>query len=121
MPLRIRNSYEHFVSFRGDVRDNDDGRSVKSLTYEVHPGAAAELATITNELAATGKINGIAIYHRSGELNIGDCALYVAVTAAHRKEAFELCSEAVNLVKERIPIWKHQFFTDGTDEWVNSA
>ena len=110
-----------FVTFRGDVRNHDLGRIVTKLEYEAHPTAAAHLAQIAHEIFSEKKINGIAIHHRYGSLAIGDCALFVATTSAHREDAFHACARAVDLVKERIPIWKHQFFADGTDEWVNSA
>ena len=58
---------------------------------------------------------------RTGPLEIGDCALAAAVSSAHRGEAFAACSALVDEVKARIPIWKHQYFADGTDEWVNCA
>jgi molybdopterin synthase catalytic subunit len=61
----------------------------------------------------------LAVSHRIGPLEIGDVALACAVAAEHRREAFAACSDLVDDVKARLPIWKHQVFTDGTDEWVN--
>jgi molybdopterin synthase catalytic subunit len=63
----------------------------------------------------------VAVAHRTGALEIGDCALAAAVSAAHRGDAFAACSALVEETKARIPVWKHQFFSDGTDEWVNCA
>jgi molybdopterin synthase catalytic subunit len=59
------------------------------------------------------------VSHRIGLLEIGDVALACAVSAAHRGAAFAACADLVDEVKRRLPIWKHQTFTDGTDEWVN--
>jgi molybdopterin synthase catalytic subunit len=59
--------------------------------------------------------------HRVGLLNVGDLALECAVSAAHRGQAFSVCSEVVNRIKDRVPIWKEQFFEDGTVEWVGAG
>jgi molybdopterin synthase catalytic subunit len=59
------------------------------------------------------------VSHRYGDLKIGDVALAAAVATAHRAAAFAACARLVDLVKKRLPIWKHQLFADGTDEWVN--
>jgi molybdopterin synthase catalytic subunit len=66
-------------------------------------------------------VRAIAVSHRVGALEIGDAALVAAVAADHRGEAFETCAQLVEQVKARLPVWKHQFFADGTDEWVGSA
>ena len=108
------------VSFAGIVRDHDGGRGVSRLVYEAHPSADAVLAEVAAEIAKDPEVLGVAVSHRVGELAIGDVALAAAVATAHRAEAFALCARLVDEVKARIPIWKHQHFTDGTDEWVNS-
>lgn len=109
------------VTFSGNVRDHDHGRSVESLHYEAHPSAQIELEAVAAEIADRFDVIAIAITHRVGAMEIGDAALVVSVAAAHRQEAFETCAAAVDLVKERLPVWKHQRFSDGTDEWVNCA
>ncbi|KUI06030.1 molybdenum cofactor biosynthesis protein MoaE [Mycobacterium sp. IS-3022] len=110
------------VSFAGVVRDHDGGRSVIRLEYSAHPSAAQTLAEVAAEVAAeaTG-VRAVAVSHRIGVLEIGDAALVAAVAADHRAAAFETCARLVDVVKERLPVWKHQFFADGSDEWVNSA
>lgn len=110
------------VTFAGVVRDHDDGRRVTGLTYSAHPSAASVVAEVAADVAAqsTG-VRAIAVSHRIGELAIGDVALACAVAADHRREAFVTCAELVDEVKRRLPVWKHQAFVDGTDEWVNSA
>lgn len=109
------------VTFSGDVRDHDHGRAVQRLEYEAHPSAATILAEVADDIAGRFDVIAIAVQHRVGPLAIGDCALAAAVSAAHRGEAFAACTALVDEVKARIPVWKHQHFADGTDEWVNCA
>lgn len=109
------------VTFSGDVRDHDHGRVVASLTYEGHPTAAAVLLEVAQQIAAEHEVLAIAVVHRVGPIAIGESALVAAVSSAHRQEAFAACSALVDLTKERLPVWKHQVFADGTDEWVNCA
>ena len=109
------------VTFAGVVRDHDGGKGVRDLTYEGHPSAGQVIADVVADLSArwTG-VRAVAVSHRLGALTIGDVALACAVAAEHRGQAFSACSELVDEVKARLPVWKHQHFTDGTDEWVNS-
>ena len=109
------------VSFSGNVRDHDHGRPVTSLTYEGHPSAAEVLAGVAAEIAALPEVIAVAVAHRVGPIDIGEAALVAAVATAHRDAAFAACTRLVDLTKERIPVWKHQVFEDGTDEWVNCA
>ena len=109
------------VTFSGDVRNHDGGRDVIALDYEVHPSAPEVLAEVAAEIVNEFALQALIIEHRYGSLAIGDTALGVAAASGHRKDAFAGCSAAVDRVKEKLPIWKHQFFNDGTDEWVNSA
>lgn len=109
------------VLFTGDVRDNDHGRPVVSLTYEAHPSAHAVLEEVAREVAAAHDVIAVAVAHRHGPIPIGESALIAAASARHRQQAFDACEALVELTKERIPIWKHQVFDDGTDEWVNCA
>jgi molybdopterin synthase catalytic subunit len=109
------------VSFSGNVRDHDHGRTVATLTYEGHPSATDVLAEVAREIDARFDLVSLAVCHRVGELAIGDSALVASVAAAHRGEAFRACEALVDLTKERLPVWKHQVFADGTDEWVNCA
>ncbi len=110
------------VVFAGVVRDHDGGRTVIRLDYSSHPSAEQTLAGVVAEIAADcSGVRAVAVSHRVGTLHIGDAALVAAVAADHRRAAFETCARLVDSVKERLPVWKHQFFADGTDEWVNSA
>ncbi|WP_232661662.1 molybdenum cofactor biosynthesis protein MoaE [Pseudonocardia sp. TRM90224] len=110
------------VTFSGVVRDHDGGRSVQGLEYSAHPSAGKVVAQVAADVAAAAQgVRAIAVSHRVGKLAIGDVALACAVAADHRKEAFETCAELVEQVKKLLPVWKHQSFTDGSDEWVNST
>ena len=110
------------VSFAGVVRDHDGGRSVAGLNYSAHPTAAAIVAEVAADVAARAEgVRAVAVSHRIGPLGIGDVALACAVAADHRREAFTTCADLVDEIKRRLPVWKHQEFADGTDEWVNSA
>lgn len=109
------------VTFAGVVRDHDDGRGVSGLDYEAHPSAGTVVAQVAAEVAGYPGVIAVAVSHRYGSLQVGDIALAAAVSAAHRRSAFDACTALVDLVKQRIPIWKRQSFTDGTDEWVGSA
>jgi molybdopterin synthase catalytic subunit len=107
------------VSFQGVVRDHDHGRGVTQLEYEGHPTAATVLRAVADEIAADPDVYAVAISHRVGPLKVGDVALVAAVCTAHRAAAFAACGRLVDEAKARLPIWKRQIFTDGTEEWVN--
>lgn len=110
------------VGFAGVVRDHDGGRAVTRLEYSAHPAAQQTLADVAAEIAADCQgVRAIAVSHRIGVLNVGDAALVAAVAADHRGAAFETCERLVDTVKARLPVWKHQFFGDGSEEWVGSA
>ena len=110
------------VTFAGVVRDHDGGRAVRGLEYSAHPTAGKVVAEVAADVAArSAGVRAIAVSHRIGPLVIGDVALACAVAADHRKEAFAACAELVDEVKRLLPVWKHQLFADGTDEWVGSA
>jgi molybdopterin synthase catalytic subunit len=110
------------VGFVGVIRDHDDGRGVSRLEYSAHPSAAQVFADVVAEVAeqSTG-VRAVAASHRIGVLQIGEAALVAAVAADHRQAAFATCSQLVDTIKARLPVWKHQFFDDGTEEWVGSA
>jgi len=110
------------VGFAGVVRNHDVGRDVVRLDYSAHPHAEQILFEVLAAVAAEAPgVRAIAASHRVGTLVVGDAALVAAVAADHREAAFNTCARLVDAVKARLPVWKHQFFADGTDEWVNSA
>ncbi|ACL39438.1 molybdopterin biosynthesis MoaE protein [Pseudarthrobacter chlorophenolicus A6] len=120
------------VSFSGVVRNHDGGKAVDRLSYSAHPTAHQVMADVVARLVAEQNTGGgageddgkpvrIWAAHRIGMLQIGDPALVCAVSAAHRGQAFAVCSELVDRIKEQVPIWKEQFFSDGTVEWVGAG
>lgn len=109
------------VSFAGVVRNHDHGRTVTSLTYESHPSADAVLGEIVRAAHQRPGVIHATAAHRVGSLAVGELAFAVAVSSAHREEAFAACAWLVDEVKSRLPVWKHQIFADGSTEWVNCA
>ncbi len=108
------------VQFEGWIRNVNDGRDVDRLEYEVYkPLAESEGLKILEEAAVRFGVTRAVCVHRSGLLELGDCAVIVAVTAPHRDEAFRGCRHIIDEVKERLPIWKKEHYSDGDLEWVN--
>jgi molybdopterin synthase catalytic subunit len=106
--------------FVGTVRDVDDGRAVTVLDYTAHPSVSAIFREVADEVASRHPVSAVAAVHRVGELKVGDVAVVVAVAAPHRGEAFDACRRLIDELKTRVPIWKHQLFDDGSEEWVGS-
>lgn len=106
------------VVFSGVVRNHDTGQHVTGLEYSAHPSAGETLAQIVEEIAHTYPLYSIAIEHRVGRVDVGGLAMVAAVSAAHRSEAFAANAALVDLVKEKLPIWKEQFYVDQTSGWV---
>ncbi len=106
--------------FIGRVRDHDGGKSVNGLDYSAHPTAMARLTEVCDRVAEQYDVHGVAAVHRVGTLAIGDVAVIVATTAAHRGEAFTASKALIDTLKSEVPIWKHQRFGDGTEEWVGA-
>ena len=108
------------VSFTGAVRSSDGGRDVVELEYEAHPGAEQALRAVAERVAAEVDVIALAAVHRTGLLAIGDVAVVVAASAAHREEAFEGARRLIDELKREVPVWKRQVFADGAQEWVGS-
>ncbi|GLY73103.1 molybdopterin biosynthesis protein MoeE [Actinoallomurus iriomotensis] len=104
--------------FVGTVRDEDHRRAVSGLGYTAHPQAADRLRVVMEKVAADYDVRAIAAVHRVGDLDVGDLAVVVAAACPHRAEAFEACRTLIDDLKAEVPIWKHQVFADGGDEWV---
>ena len=106
------------VTFEGVVRDNARGKSVRYLEYDAYPEMAEqEMARIAAEVQQRWETDHIAIVHRIGRLEIGECSVVVVVATPHRAEAFEACRYAIDTLKASVPIWKKEVATDG-EEWV---
>jgi molybdopterin synthase catalytic subunit len=108
------------ATFVGVVRERDHGRGVEALDYSSHPSAPQVLRELAGSLTAGGDVIRLAVLHRVGHLEIGDVAVVVAVSAVHRGAALDACRELIDAVKASVPIWKHQVFEDGSDEWVGT-
>lgn len=106
--------------FVGAVRDHDENKGVNALEYSAHPTALQKLRDVTEKVAREYDVLAVAAVHRTGPLAIGDAAVIVATAAAHRGEAFEASRALIDQLKATVPIWKHQVFADGTDEWVGT-
>jgi molybdopterin synthase catalytic subunit len=108
------------ASFIGVVRERDHDRGVETLDYTFHPSAPQILRELAERVATAGEVIRLAVVHRVGHLEIGDVAVVVAVSAVHRAAALDVCRDLIDAVKATVPIWKHQTFQDGTQEWVGT-
>jgi molybdopterin synthase catalytic subunit len=106
--------------FVGVVRDHDHGETVDHLDYTAHPSALERLHEVAEEVAEEFEVVALAAVHRTGHLKIGDIAVLVAASAPHRGQAYDASRALIDRLKERVPVWKHQVFGDGREEWVNS-
>lgn len=105
------------VTFRGIVRNHDNGLAVTALEYQAHPDAERFLEECCQTVAAATGL-AVAAAHRVGHLEVGEVALVASVAAPHRAEAFAACERLVDLIKASVPIWKRQHLADGATEWV---
>ena len=109
-----------YASFEGWVRDHNDGRAVHGLRYEAYPAlAASEGAKILEEARASFDIIDASCVHRVGDLAIGELAVWVGVSAAHRDAAFAACRFIIDEVKSRVPIWKRERYAEGDASWLH--
>ena len=107
------------VLFLGMVRDMNEGRDVTGIEYAAYRSMAErELASIVEEAAALADSGDIAVEHRLGQLEVGDCSVAIAVGHPHRGRAFEAARYVIEELKQRVPIWKREHYVDGTREWV---
>jgi molybdopterin synthase catalytic subunit len=109
-----------YASFEGWVRDHNDGRHVDGLRYEAYATLAeTEGEAILAEAMAQFEILDAHCVHRTGDLAIGELAVWVGVSAAHRDAAFAACRYVIDEVKSRVPIWKHERYADGDAGWLH--
>jgi molybdopterin synthase catalytic subunit len=107
--------------FLGTVRNHHGGRDVLRLDYSAYaPMAEAECARIATETELRWNV-AVTMQHRIGRLEIGDAAVAVVAASAHRDEAFVACRHLIEELKRRVPIWKREYFADGSVEWVAAA
>ncbi|WP_149194108.1 molybdenum cofactor biosynthesis protein MoaE [Luteimonas suaedae] len=122
-PLRaglLRADAGAYSSFEGWVRDHNDGRPVRGLHYEAYAALAeAEGERILDEARTRFELVDALCVHRTGELAIGEIAVWVGVSAAHRGMTFDACRFIIDEVKRRVPIWKHERYADGDADWLH--
>ena len=122
-PLRarlLRADAGAYASFEGWVRNHNDGRAALGLRYEAYAALAeAEGAKIVEEALAKFEIADAACVHRVGDRDVGEIAVWVGVSAAHRDAAFSACRWIIDEVKARVPIWKHERYVEGSAQWLH--
>jgi molybdopterin synthase catalytic subunit len=116
-----RRSSGAVATFLGVVRESSRGRQVIRLEYDAYPEMAVPtMRTIGEEIRRRWPIDRIAIVHRVGALAVGDASVAIAVAAPHRREALEACAYAIERLKEIVPVWKREVWSDGA-EWIGST
>jgi molybdopterin synthase catalytic subunit/molybdopterin converting factor small subunit len=106
------------ATFTGTTRNHSRGRTVTHLDYEAYEGMAESvMAEIAEELKERYSLTGIAIHHRIGRVAIGETSVVIAVSAPHREDALAACREAIDRLKERVPLWKKEVY-EGGEEWI---
>ena len=109
-----------YAAFQGWVRNHNEGRAVESLEYEAYgPIAVSEGKRVLAEALQRFNLLKVAAVHRVGHLEIGDCAVWVGVSAAHRGDAFDGCRYVIDELKSRLPIWKKEHYAGGDSGWIN--
>lgn len=125
-PINVQRAINHATSeaagalalFIGTVRNMTDGKRVEKLDFEAYGTmATSELEKIVKDAEKQWPIKNIAVIHRTGELQVSDIAVVIAVSSPHRKEAFAACQYVIDTLKETVPIWKKEFFED-EEVWV---
>ncbi|TML72943.1 MAG: molybdopterin converting factor [Actinobacteria bacterium] len=106
------------ATFTGTTRVHSRGRTVQHLEYEAYPGMAEKvMAEIADEVRTRYEITEIAIHHRTGRVDIGEPSVMIAVSAPHREAALAACKDAIDTLKERVPLWKKEVY-EGGEEWI---
>lgn len=109
------------ATFIGTTRSQSRDRAVEHLEYEAYEGMAEKvMAEIADELRTRYDIDQIAIHHRTGRVDIGEASVVIAVSAAHRQDALAACKDAIDTLKERVPLWKKEVY-EGGEEWLGKG
>ncbi|MBK8066612.1 MAG: molybdenum cofactor biosynthesis protein MoaE [Rhodanobacteraceae bacterium] len=108
------------VTFEGRVRDHNRGRPVDRIVYEAYaPVAIAEGLAVAREQAAAHGLAEVLVVHRTGNVQLGELAVWIGVSSPHRAAAFAGCEGVIDTLKARVPIWKHEHYRDGGPEWLH--
>ena len=106
------------ATFLGTTRLESRGRTVLHLDYEAYEEMAEQvMSEIAAELKTRYEVCEIAIHHRTGRVEIGEASVVIAVSAPHRQDALAACKDAIDTLKERVPLWKKEVYEDG-EEWI---
>jgi molybdopterin synthase catalytic subunit/molybdopterin converting factor small subunit len=106
------------ATFVGTTRSESRGRSVQYLEYEAYEGMAEKvMEELTRDLEAKHELTAVAIHHRTGRVEIGDRSVVIAVSAPHRQAALSACAEAIDRLKQTVPLWKKEVY-EGGEEWI---
>jgi molybdopterin synthase catalytic subunit len=106
------------ATFIGTTRSESRGRTVEHLEYEAYPGMAEEvMERIAEDLKSKYSLCEVAIHHRVGRVGIGETSVVIAVSAPHRQDALAACTEAIDTLKETVPLWKKEVY-EGGEEWI---
>ena len=107
------------VTFTGVVRNHNERRPVTGMFYECYGEMAEqEIASLIEDVRARFPVRSVLVRHRVGEIPVGDISLLVVVSSAHRRAAFDACQAIIDDVKRRVPIWKKEYYEDGTAKWL---
>ncbi|MGE4069808.1 MAG: molybdenum cofactor biosynthesis protein MoaE [Lysobacterales bacterium] len=108
------------VLFEGRVRDRNRERPVERIVYEAFAAVAlAEGNAVVAEMQSAHALSEVLVVHRTGEVGLGELAVWVGVSAPHRDAAFAGCAATISAIKARVPIWKHEHYRDGGPEWLH--
>jgi molybdopterin synthase catalytic subunit len=109
------------ATFTGTTRVHSRGRSVTHLDYEAYEGMAEQvMEEIADALRTRYELTAIAIHHRIGRVSIGETSVVIAVSAPHRQDALAACRDAIDELKERVPLWKKEVY-EGGEEWIGQG
>jgi molybdopterin synthase catalytic subunit/molybdopterin converting factor small subunit len=109
------------ATFSGTARRHSRGRVVQYLDYEAYEGMAEEMmAKLADDLQSRYDIQGVAIHHRVGRVELGEPSVVIAVSAAHRADALAACREAIDILKNNVPLWKKEVY-EGGEEWIGKG
>ena len=109
------------ATFLGTVRNRSRGREVLYLEYEAYEGMAEEtMASLARDLSGRHELVAVAMHHRVGRVEIGEPSVAIAVSAAHRAAALAACREAIDTLKQSVPLWKKEVY-EGGEEWIGQG
>ena len=120
--LVSRDTAGAIVNFIGTTRNFFEGKQVVSLEYEAYvPMAEKEMLKLCVDARKKWDLQGIAIYHRTGLVPVREASVIISVSSAHRADALQACTDIIDRLKETVPIWKKELYSDGTSNWKQNC